>query len=534
MSRGTPFSAVPLFLAVALALPAAASAQEAVDLGIVTRIRDEGLRHSQVMATVRQLTDVLGPRVTGSPEMKAANEWTRQRLEEWGLRNAHLEAYPFGRGWSFSRAAVYMLKPREATLFALPRAFTPGTAGVVRGPAMIVTMEKEADLEAYRGKVAGKILLLGEPSDLSKPAEIVPREHSAEDLQDLGRFEIPDDQDPEASKKRSMERDKFRQSLNRFLEEEKVLTVVHLSSRPWGIVRVTRGGSIDPAQSAGVPAVTMAAEHFNTLHRLLSAGQEVELEMDVQARFHDDPNAYNTLAEIPGTDRKGEVVMVGAHLDSWHGGTGATDNAAGSAVVMEAVRILQALGVKPRRTIRIALWSGEEQGLLGSRAYVGEHFGSWSGPEDPERRQWLSRSRWKGEGKLELRPDHDKLAAYFNVDNGGGRIRGIYAEENAAVRPIFEAWLEPLRDLAAGTVTLRHTGSTDHQAFLDVGLPGFQFIQDELDYSARTHHSHMDVYDHLERESLMQASVVVATFLYQAAMRPEKLPRPPLPHPSRP
>ena len=499
---------------------------------MVTRIREEGLRHSQVMETVRQLTDVLGPRVTGSPQMKAANDWTRQRLEEWGLRNAHLEAYPFGRGWSFSHAAVHMLKPREVPLFALPRAFTPGTAGPVRGPAVIANLLKEADLAAYRGKLAGKIVLIGEPKDLSQPSEIKPREHSAEELRDLTRFEIRADGDQEEGKKGYVERARFRQALNRFLEEEKALAVVNLSSRPWGVVRVTQAGTFNTSLSAGVPTVAMAAEHYNFLHRLISSGQEVELEIDVQARFHDeDPNAYNTLAEVPGTDRKGEVVMAGAHLDSWHGGTGATDNAAGCAVVMEAVRILQSLGVKPRRTIRVALWSGEEQGLMGSLAYVSGHFGSWSGPEDLERRRWLAPYHWEGEGKLALLPEYDKLSAYFNMDNGAGRIRGIFAEENAAAEPIFEAWLVPLHDLGADTVTLRHTGSTDHEAFLDVGLPGFQFIQDELDYSARTHHSNMDVYDHLDRESLMQASVVVATFLYHAAMRPEKLPRVPLPNP---
>ena len=509
------------------------SAEEPVDLDMVTRIREEGLRRSQVMETARHLTDVLGPRVTGSPQLKAANEWTRQRLAEWGLREARLDPYPFGRGWSFSRSAVHMLKPHQAPLSALPKAYTPGTAGPVRGTVMVAKLAKEEDFPAWKGKLAGKVVLLDEPVELVHPGDPEDREFTAEALRDLGRFEIPREREPGDPHKRSIERAKLRDALNRFLAEEKALATIESSARPWGVLRVGRGGSHDPGRSAGVPSLVISTEHYNRLRRLVDAGQEVELEIEVAAQFHDDDlNAYNTVAEIPGTDRNGEIVMVGAHLDSWHGGTGATDNAAGCAVVMEAVRILQALGVKPKRTIRIALWSGEEQGLYGSVAYVTEHFASWSGPEDPERRKWLDVDDWKGEGKLSLRPAHAKLSAYFNVDNGGGKIRGIWAEESSAVRPIFEAWLAPFHDLGADTVTLRHTGGTDHEPFLDVGLPGFQFIQDRLDYRTRTHHSNLDVYDHLERENLMQASVVVASFLYHAAMREEKLPRPPLPSPN--
>jgi hypothetical protein len=508
-------------------------ADEPVDLGMVTRIREEGLHHSQVMETVRHLTDVLGPRLTGSPQLKEANEWTRQRLADWGLREASLDPYPFGRGWSFSRSAVHMLKPQQLPLSALPKAYTPGTAGPVRGTVIVAKLAKEEDFEAWRGKLAGKIVLTtDEPLDLVHPADVEPRELNEETLRDLGRFPVPAERGADPFKER-IERAKLREALNRFLAEEKALATIDSSTRPWGVLRVSRGGSFDPGLSAGVPSLVMTAEHYNRLRRLVEAGQEVELEIEVEARFHDeDLKAYNTLAEIPGTDRGGEIVMVGAHLDSWHGGTGATDNAAGCAVVMEAVRILQTLGIKPKRTIRIALWTGEEQGLYGSYAYVTEHFGSWSGPEDPESRKWISASNWKGEGKLSLLPGHAKLSSYFNVDNGGGKIRGIYAEESAAVRPIFEAWLAPLHDLGADTVTLRRTGGTDHESFQDVGLPGFQFIQDELDYTARTHHSNMDVYDHLDRENLMQASVVVASFLYNAAMRPEKLPRAPLPGPN--
>lgn len=519
-----------LALAVLFTLPL--SAQEPVDLSMVTRIREEGFQRSQVMETVRHLTDVIGPRVTGSPQLKEANEWTRRKLEEWGLANARLDPYPFGRGWSFSRTAVHLVRPQPMPLLALPKAYTPGTGGRVRGTVLAVNLEKESDFEAWRGKLAGRILLLDEPLDLGKTEEVEPREFSEKDLLDLGQYEIPKETDRTASRKRALDRARLRRSLNRFLVEEKVLATIDPSTRGWGVVRVGRGGSYDPGQDPGVPALVMAAEHYNRLHRLAKQGQEVELEIEVEARFHDeDRMAYNTLAEIPGTDRGEEIVMAGAHLDSWHGGTGATDNAAGCAVVLEAVRILKALGVKPRRTIRVALWTGEEQALLGSIAYVSENFGSWSGPEDSELRELLPPNYWGGEGKLTLLPGHDKLSAYFNLDNGGGRIRGIFAEGNAAVRPIFDAWLAPFHDLGADTVTLRATTNTDHEPFLDVGLPGFQFIQDELDYSARTHHSNLDVYDHLERDALMQSSVVLASFLYHAAMRPERLPRGPLPNP---
>jgi carboxypeptidase Q len=521
-----------LTLAAALLLNSPLYAEEPVDLGMVTRIRAEGFNHSRVMETVRQLTDGFGPRVTGSPQLKEANEWTRRQLEQWGLKNARLEPYPFGRGWTFSHVAVHMIKPQQVPLLALPRAYTPGTDGPVRGQVVTAVLKQESDLEAFRGKLAGKIVLIDDPFDMSAAAAEAPRELSDDALEELVQYPVPKAEDDEARKQARKDRSRFRQALPSFLVEEKVLATLQPSLRPWGIVQVSRGGSYEPGQSPGVPALAMAAEHYNRLRRLVDAGTEVELEIEVASRFYDDDlNAYNTLAEIPGTDPGGEEVMAGAHLDSWHGGTGATDNAAGCAIVMEAVRILEALQVKPRRTIRIALWTGEEQGELGSLAYVTGHFGSWSGPQDPERRAQLPRYLWHNEGTLSLRPGHKRLSAYFNVDNGGGRIRGIYAEGNAAARPIFEAWLAPLHDLGADTVTLRHTDSTDHEPFLDVGLPGFQFIQNELDYYSHTHHSNMDVYDHLNREDLMQASVVLASVLYHAAMRPERLPRTPLPTP---
>jgi hypothetical protein len=508
---------------------------EPVDLGVVTRIRDEGLHHSQVLATVAYLTDRIGERLTGTPELKQANDWTRRRLAEWGLANAHLEAWgPFGRGWSFSHAVVAMRLggvDRPVQLQALPKAWTPGTPGEVRGEAVRVTIEKVADMDRYRGKLAGKVVLLDSARDVSaaaNPPET--RRYTAEKLAELAAFEVTGRQ-AAADRQARRERFRLRLAVRKFLADEQALAAIEASPRPWGLIQVTSGGPHKRDEPQAVTTLVMAAEPYNRLVRLLDAGQKVELAIDVQARFDDDdPMAYNTIAEIPGSDANGELVMAGAHLDSWHAGTGATDNAAGCAVVMEAGRILAALHLVPRRTVRLALWTGEEQGLLGSTAYVAQHFASRPPPppQQPgaaEEPPGLAEPTWP----LTLKPEHAKLSAYFNLDNGGGKIRGILAQENAAVQPIFAAWLAPLADLGATTVSQRDTGATDHLSFDRVGLPGFQFIQDELDYSRHTHHTDADVYDYLEGNDLMQASVVLASFLYDAASRPGMLPRKPLP-----
>jgi carboxypeptidase Q len=508
-------------------------AEEPVDLEMVTRIRAEGFQNSQVMDVASHLTEEIGSRLTGSPQLLAANEWTKAKLAEWGLANAHLEPYPFGRGWSFSRSVVRMVAPREAQLLAYPKAWTPGTDGPVRGEAMRADLKSEKDFDKYKGKLAGKVLFLDaiEEPEAEDGPEL--KRYDEEGLGEIAAFEIREGR--QNWRKRALERLQLRKALAEFLVTEKVAATVEASGRAHGIVRVTTGGSQEPGDSPGVPAVMMAREHYNQIVRRLDADRPVEVEVDVAARFHDeDTRAYNTVAEIPGTDKKGEIVMAGAHLDSWHSSTGATDNAAGVAVVMEAVRILKALGVKPRRTIRVALWSGEEQGLMGSAAYVEEHFATRPETTDPEQKKLPERYR-EDTWPLKLKPDHGKLSAYFNLDNGTGKIRGIYTEENAAVKPVFEAWLAPFADLGATTVTLRKTGGTDHMPFDLIGLPGFQFIQDDIEYGSRTHHTHLDDYDHLRREDLMQASVVMASFLYHTAMRPELLPRKPLPQePAKP
>ncbi|HVS64048.1 MAG TPA: M20/M25/M40 family metallo-hydrolase [Thermoanaerobaculia bacterium] len=500
------------------------------------RIREEAFSGSQAMAIVEHLTDRVGARLTGSPALLEANEWTRSQMEGWGLRNAHLEEWgPFGRGWSFSRASLHLTSPRRLPLFALPQAWTPGTKAAARGAAVRLELSTEEDLEQHRGKLAGKVLLFGEPQEITPGEQAYFRRRSSEDLDELERFPIPEERDRGRDpdfRRRMMHRARFQPLLNRFLEDEGVLAVLRPSGRNDAILRVGGSGSREPGESPGVTELVVAAEHYNLLTRLLDAGEEVELEVEVAARFHDDDRmAYNTIAEIPGTDLADQVVMVGAHLDSWHAGTGATDNAAGCAVAMEAVRILQALGVRPRRTIRVALWTGEEQGLLGSRAYVSEHFASRPPPEKEERN--LPRFLRSERGPLTLEPEHAGLSAYFNLDNGSGRIRGVYTQSNAAVVPIFETWLRPFHDLGADRVTMRNTGGTDHLSFDRVGLPGFQFVQDPLDYSSRTHHTNLDVLDRVQRDDLIQASAIMASFVYHAAMRDELLPRKPLPPESR-
>jgi hypothetical protein len=518
------------WLAVWLPLAAAISplhaAEEAVDLPAITRIREEGFGNSKVMETAERLTDVLGPRLTGSPKLKEANEWARQQLTTWGLANARLEPWgPFGRGWTMERAVVQMVAPVRTPLIAYPKAWTPGTSGPVRGKLVRATLRDKDDLEKQKGKLAGTIVMLNPARILSAPDRPLFRRYSDDELSDLAQFQATER--PPFNLEERAQRSRFQKTLREFLAAEKVLATVEPSERDGGVVRVGGGGSRRVGEETGPPALVMAAEHYNRLSRLMEDKQEVELEIDVQATFHDaDAMAYNTVAEIPGTDKADEVVMLGAHLDSWHAGTGATDNAAGCAVVMEAVRILKALGVKPRRTIRVALWTGEEQGLLGSRAYVQEHLASRPVPQDPDEREL---GAWRARGPITVKPPHAKFSAYFNLDNGTGKVRGIYTQRNASALPIFQAWLEPLKDLGMDTVTNRSTFGTDHLAFDGVGLPGFQFIQDQADYSTRTHHTNMDVFDRLQKDDLMQASVVMASFVYGAAMRETPFPRKPMP-----
>ncbi len=491
-------------------------AEEPVDLSVIMKIKLEGFENSQVMETLSYLTDVYGPRLTNSPNYKAASQWCVDKLTEWGLENAHLEAWgTFGRGWAVQKFSIEMVEPQYLNMIAFPKAWTPGTNGIISGEPVIVDIQSEDDFEKYRGTLKGAIVMMKPNRDAETHFEADAKRYGEEKLMELA-------QAPEPGKQRSWherikefrKRRAMREKITDFLKKEGVAVVLEGSQREYGTIRVQSGGSYKMNSAPSLPSLTVAIEPYWRVVRLLEKDIPVKLEINVETQFfEDDSLGYNVIAEIPGTDKKrrNEVVMLGGHLDSWHAGTGATDNAAGCAVAMEAVRILKAIGVKPRRTIRIALWGGEEQGLLGSRGYVETHFGDRK--------------------TMHLKPEHATFSAYFNLDNGSGKIRGIYLQGNDAVRPIFEAYLKPFHDLGATTVSIRKTGGTDHLSFNAIGLPGFQFIQDPIDYFTRTHHTNMDVYDHAQKSDLMQASVIMASFVYHTAMRDEKLPRKPLPKP---
>jgi len=527
---------VALLLLVPVAPLPAQNSSEPVDLDMVNRIRAEAFRDSKVMDTASHLMDSIGPRLTGSPNMKKANDWTRKQLEDWGLSNAHLESWgPFGRGWSYEECTVRMLSPDTAELLALPVAWTPGTNGPLRAPLVKVKLESDEDLKAQKGKLAGKIVLLGEMRDIKPQEKALSERYDEKTLSEIEAYEVPSATprprpgQPPFSREEFLKRRRFRVTLDKFLAEEKIAALIEPGALDGGTFRVQgarNGWKADAAPT--MPQLEMAIEHYGRLARLLDRNEDVQIEINVKARFYDsDTMSYNTIAEIPGTDKKGEVVMLGGHMDSWHGGTGATDNGAGVVVAMEAVRILKALNVRPKRTIRIALWSGEEEGLFGSKAYVTQHFGSRPEPKgnDADMPSFMRPPT----GPLTLKPEHSKLSGYFNLDNGTGKVRGVYMQENAAVAPIFRAWMEPLKDLGVTALTNRNTSGTDHLSFDAVGLPGFQFVQDEVEYETRTHHTNMDVYERLVREDLMQASAVMAIFVYQTAMRDAMLPRKPLP-----
>ena len=506
---------------------------EPVDLDMVSRIRQEAFHRSQVMQTLGELTEGIGPRLTNSPAMDRANAWARGKLQGWGLARVHDDAFAdFGRGWEFGRAGIEMLTPRKLPLYALPKGWTAGTGGVVEGEAIALKLEKAADFDKHRGKLRGKVVFVDELRQYKPGEEPDFHRHDGTTLEDLQAFTVPKDQgdDRAARIKRYLERVEFGRQLNAFLAEEGVLATVELSSRDNGIVRTGGGGSRKAGEPVGVPEFAMIAEHYNQVMRALDDGETVRLRLHSDARFTTDADreGYNTIAEIPGRGAlANEVVMIGAHMDSWHTATGAADNGAGVAVMMEAMRILKAVGAQPRRTIRIALWSGEEQGLIGSADYVERTFAAYPEPTDPEQAALPSFFR-SDRGQLQRKPAYDRLSAYFNLDNGSGKIRGIYAQENLAAMPIFEAWLKPFADVGATVVTSRNTGSTDHISFDRVGLPGFQFVQDRLDYFSNVHHTNLDTYDHASPEDLKQAAAIVASFAYHAAMRDAKLPRKPL------
>jgi hypothetical protein len=629
-----------------LAIAAAAFAQTSDTGDLVARIKTEGLEKSQVMATLSYLSDVIGPRLTASPNMKHANEWTRDKMTEWGLQNAHLEAWgPFGRGWSLERFSAQIVSPQNIPLIAFPKAWSTGLRGPYTGEVVFIEANSEEDLAKYHGRLKGAIVLNSPIREVKAHFEAQGARFSDEELlakanqtpgQGGRRFGgggrpggapgaggpgsgapggAPPAGGPGAGAPGAVGQPpavggpgvgragagagrfagaggaQFAMAGRkyRFYQDEGVALVVESSRGDGGTMFVqsatvppppaasngragapagappSTGGLTPTAPGAGspdaapgtpgtaaggqppaggaragrrgagartaarrvspwdkdapkiVPQIVVSVEHYNRMVRMIQAGEKLKMNVELAVKFYDqDLMGYNTIAEIPGTDLKDEIVMLGAHMDSWHSGTGATDNGAGCAVAMEAVRILRTLNLHPRRTIRVALWSGEEEGLLGSRAYVTQHFGA------------------RGtSGELEKKPEYDKFSCYFNLDNGTGKIRGVYCQGNEAVKPIFAEWLAPFKDMGATTVTISNTGGTDHQSFDGIGLPGFQFIQDTIEYDTRTHHSNEDVFDRIQADDMKQASVIMANFIYNAAMRDEKLPRKTITSPNR-
>ena len=602
-----------------LALSPFVSAQspvEKVDTAMIDKIKEEGLERSQVMESISYLTDVHGPRLTGSPLTKIAGEWTKEKLAEWGLENSHLESWgPFGRGWTLESCAVNLVEPHYTALIAHPKAWTPSTSKTLRSEPIYLDASTPEELEKYRGKLGRAIVFISPPREVKALFEAPATRQTDAELLTLanadpstprrrggppgapgaggsggpglsgtpgapgagapgaggregrggrGAPETPaaggtpgaatDTAPPRPPRQEGRGAMQIQADKWQMAYEEGAAVVVEPGRGDGGTVFVqsaTMPRRADPAGREGgnpfsmgprpwavdppevLPQLVMAAEHYNRIVRMIQKGSHPKLAIDIESRYHDsDLNSFNVIAEIPGTDLKDEIVMLGGHFDSWHAGTGATDNAIGCGVALEAVRILKAVGAQPRRTIRIALWTGEEQGLLGSQAYVADHFGSRKGGP--------GRGGFGGGGiggggdaprpkpTYELKADHEKFSTYFNLDNGTGKIRGIFLQGNEAVRPIFRAWLAPFADMGATTITSSNTGGTDHQSFDGIGLPGFQFIQDPVEYDTRTHHSSMDVYERIQADDAKQASIIMASFVYQASIRDEKLPRKPL------
>jgi len=554
-----PVSRSLVVLLICLGTPALA---EEVDLEIVNRIRNEAFFHSKVMDYLHVIADRNGPRVTGSPGYRRAAEAAVTALKEAGVGDAAIEPWgTFGRGWEWTRVAVQMKQPQETTLSGVPADFSPGTDGPLQGSVIYapvwphpedypadddlvkVAEHIEAWIASQRGRLKGRIVMLQAPHPWKLPAEPPEYRYTDEQLADLsasGAYSLPVQPGPVPKLEWPVlaypfDKEKRSQVWNviplefatdnwelharvnsrvfRFLAEEGVTAVLIPGYMSAAAVLFQSGyGTYESDLPSPPPSVALMPEHYNRLYRLLERGEEVVVQVDVDAELYPDQPGENVVAEIPG--RGGELVMLGAHLDSWHAATGATDNAAGSAVVMEVMRILKSLDKPLRRNVRAALWDGEEQGLHGSRAYVREHFA------DPV--------------TMALKPEHAKLSAYFNLDNGSGRIRGVYLQQNDMARPIFEAWLAPFAEFGAVTTTIANTTGTDHLSFAAVGLPGFQFVQDPLDYELNTHHSNVDDVGHVLEGDLMQAAAIMATAVYHAAQRAEMMPRTPLPAPLPP
>ena len=492
-------------------------AQEPVDQAAVQKIRDEGLNHSKVMETAFYLTDVAGPRLAGSPGLRRAQNWAVNQLKSWGMANAKLEPWgKFGKGWEVQKNYAAMTVPYYHAIVAIPKAWTPGTNGPIKSEVILIKADSITDLDQYKGKLTGKIVIFDTKTKLTRSTKPDLARYTDAELDEMAKATAQPTRgaiDRNSPQFVAMQKARaLRTAISNFLQQENVGLILSMARGTDGTVFTTNGASYADTAKAAAPELETSGEDYLRILRLVKAGQKVEMEADIKTQFFtDDLQGYDVVAEIPGTDRKlkDQVVMIGGHLDSWHGATGATDNGAGSAVMLEAMRILKATGFKPKRTIRVALWSSEEQGLFGSRYYVLNHFG------DPK--------------TMQLKPEQAKVSAYYNLDNGTGKIRGIYLQGDSAAGAVFKPWFEPFKDLGAETITIRNTGGTDHLSFDAVGIPGFQFIQDSMDYGTRTHHSNQDTYDRLSEDDLKQAATIVASFVYNTSQREEMIPRQELP-----
>jgi hypothetical protein len=506
----------------ALTMAGGAAAQSSADNA---RIIDEGMNRSQAMLSASELMDRIGPRLTNSANLDRAEEWALAKFRAYGLANVHREPFEFGRGWNLSESSARMVEPRTVEMKTIPVAWTPGTNGVLRAPIVVAPMEKPEQFAAYRGKLAGKIVLVTLPGTSDEPKEAAFKRLTDKDIGDEDNYQLPNF-DPDANDRR-LKRVRFGEQLDAFLKSEGAVAWVRKSYRDGGLVS-GEGYTYLAGRTPSLPGFELAAEDYRRLARLARTGPAPVIELMSNASFDDrDHNANNLIAEIPGTDPRSGYVMAGAHFDSWIAGDGAADNGAGSIVVMEAARILRQLGVRPKRTIRFALWEGEEQGLLGSRAYIDQHL--VTRPVPPGMDGFTAYFTWPTRFPLVKKPGYDALKAYFNMDNGSGKFRGIYAEGNAAAVPLLRDWMAPFNSMGATAVVAGKTGGTDHVFMQAVGIQGFQFIQDPLDYESRVHHSNIDTLDHLRGDDLRQAAVVMAGMLWAAANSDKELPRPPLP-----
>jgi carboxypeptidase Q len=518
------FAVLALVLAV-MPIAAQAPAVSQSDLAAIHQIREEGFgaTTSKVMEIISYLSDIHGPRLTNSPNIKEAAKWTTDTMNEWKLANVHLEQWgPFGRGWSNERTNVQVITPHPFPLIAYAKAWTPGTNGPVTADAVFAPITKEEDFAKFKGQLKGKFVLTAAIPE--SPERFDPQAHryTEAELADLATQPVPAAQAGQEERIAQFRATReFQLKVQKFLLDEGVAAWIEPSRSDDGTVFVQQGGGRDKEKDPPAPCrVAVANENYGRIVRTLEKKVPVTMLVDIENKFYDDDlNSFNIIGEIPGSDKAkaDEIVMLGGHFDSWQSGTGATDNGAGSAVMLEAMRILKATGVRMRRTVRVGLWTGEEQGLLGSAAYIKQHFG------DPHVEQDATTHL------IKILPEHSKLDAYYNIDNGTGKIRGVYLQGNEMVAPIFNAWMVPFHDLGMTTLAIRNTGGTDHLSYDAVGLPGFQFIQDPMDYDTRTHHSNMDVYERIQEADMKQMAVIVASFVYLTASRDEMLPRKPLP-----